>query len=91
MSPGMSSQMLGMGPGTEFGDFPGRPPHFHRIASTCLGQGSRSGRHIADVVGVQVGQNTFGRRCDRKSQAVELAGAPEPIERRSPVQDSRPG
>jgi hypothetical protein len=56
--------------------FAGRAPHLDGVASTTLGEAPQQGRHVTDVIGVQVADEHLRRRGHRQAQTVEVRQRP---------------
>ena len=80
-------EMLGVGAGSQIWCLPGGSPDLDRVAATGLGQAPHKGRHVADVVGVQVGQEHLRRGRHRQTQTVVVGQGtgPEVEEEQVPI------
>ena len=65
-------EMAGVGLGAEPLVFTGWSPDLHRITPTGLREAPQQGRHVADMIGVQMGQEDLRRRRHRQSEPVEV-------------------
>ena len=71
-------EVVGVGVRAEVVLLAGRSPHLHRVAAPGLRQAPEQGGHVADVVGVEVGEEDLGGGGDREAEAVEVGEGARP-------------